>query len=111
MDGASGEAGAAGRERVVRFQAIVIGRVQGVGFRWFVCDRAADLGLVGWVRNRADGSVEVLAQGDRAALAGLEAALRRGPPGAAVRTLEVSWWAPLDMPPGFHVRGSDHPGD
>ena len=46
-----------------RVSAAVYGRVQGVGFRWFVRDRAEALGLVGWVRNRADGAVEVVAEG------------------------------------------------
>jgi len=63
---------------------IVHGRVQGVGFRWFVRERARDLGLRGWVRNDADGSVEVLAVGGDAALEQLRTLLRGGPTGARV---------------------------
>jgi acylphosphatase len=60
------------------------GRVQGVGFRWYVMEIAHELGLSGWVRNRPDGIVELAAAGDRAALAKLEAAVAAGPGGARV---------------------------
>ena len=66
----------------------VRGRVQGVGFRWFVRERARALGLTGWVRNRQDGSVEVLALGDDLALERLRAILRTGPDGARVSDVE-----------------------
>ena len=66
----------------------VTGVVQGVGFRWFVRERARRLGLSGWVRNRADGTVEVAASGDGNQLALLRAELQRGPRGAAVDGLE-----------------------
>lgn len=62
----------------------VLGRVQGVGFRWFVREQARALGLAGSVRNLSNGSVEVIARGDAAALDGLFDALRQGPPGARV---------------------------
>jgi acylphosphatase len=65
----------------------VSGRVQGVGFRWFVVQRARELALAGWVRNAADGSVEACASGPAAALDALEAALRRGPAGARVESV------------------------
>ena len=60
------------------------GRVQGVGFRWYVVERARELRLSGWVKNRADGHVELAAGGDNDALARLEAAVSIGPPGAHV---------------------------
>jgi acylphosphatase len=63
----------------------VSGRVQGVGFRWFVVDKARELGLSGWVRNRPDGKVEIAASGNAAALAQFESAVRNGPPGAQVQ--------------------------
>jgi len=66
----------------------VRGRVQGVGFRWFVRERARSLGLRGWVRNRQDGSVEVLALGDDLALDKLREYLRSGPDGARVSDVE-----------------------
>jgi acylphosphatase len=62
----------------------VQGRVQGVGFRWFVRERARALGLAGWVRNLPSGSVELVAAGEMEALQRLDAALRAGPPGARV---------------------------
>ena len=68
--------------------ATVRGHVQGVGFRWFVCREARGLGLTGWASNLADGSVEVSAEGDRAALDVLLFALRAGPPGSRVRAVE-----------------------
>ena len=63
---------------------LVKGRVQGVGFRWYVHREAAALNLLGWVRNTEDGHVEVLASGAPEALADLAAALRRGSRGSRV---------------------------
>jgi acylphosphatase len=60
-------------------QIRVMGRVQGVGFRYALRDEALRLGVAGWVRNRADGSVEALLQGEAAALAQLVTWARRGP--------------------------------
>ncbi len=68
---------------------VVRGRVQGVGFRWFVRERARRLGLVGWVRNQRDGSVEVAARGAADLLRMLEAALREGPDGADVTSVDA----------------------
>jgi acylphosphatase len=69
---------------------VVAGRVQGVGFRWFVLRCAEQLGLTGWVRNLADGSVEVAARGSPDALQRLEADLRRGPSGARVTSVTTT---------------------
>jgi len=60
------------------------GRVQGVGFRWFIVERAEDLDLAGWVRNRSDGCVELAAAGPSEALRKLASAARTGPRGARV---------------------------
>ena len=68
---------------------LVRGRVQGVGFRFFVEEAARSLGVAGFVRNLPDGRVEVLAQADGEQLTRLEEALRRGPPLARVEDLEV----------------------
>jgi acylphosphatase len=62
----------------------VTGRVQGVGFRWFVRERAVELGVAGWVKNLPDGDVELVAQGAASQLASLESIVSRGPPGAHV---------------------------
>ncbi len=66
----------------------VRGRVQGVGFRWFVESEAHKLGIAGWVRNTVDGAVELLAVGTRAQLAALQAKLRQGPRAARVDDVE-----------------------
>ena len=60
------------------------GRVQGVGFRWFIVEKAEQLNLAGWVRNRRDGCVELAAAGPTEALKELETAARQGPRGAHV---------------------------
>ena len=67
---------------------IVRGRVQGVGFRWFVEREAHVLGISGWVRNNSDGSVEVLGQGSRDQLLGFRSRLRQGPRAARVDDVE-----------------------
>jgi acylphosphatase len=69
---------------------IVRGRVQGVGFRWFVEREAHILRIAGWVRNNSDGSVEVFAQGTREQLSGLRARLQEGPRAARVDAVEES---------------------
>ena len=65
------------------------GRVQGVGFRWHVREAARRAGIRGWVRNCEDGSVELLAAGDAAAVDRVIEAGRRGPPAARVDAVEV----------------------
>jgi acylphosphatase len=68
---------------------LIKGRVQGVGFRWFVHREASELALRGWVRNTEDGDVEVVASGTSEDLAELRESLRRGPRGSRVdRVLE-----------------------
>jgi acylphosphatase len=66
---------------------LIQGRVQGVGFRWYVHREASELDLRGWVRNTEDGDVEVVAHGDGAGLAELRDSLRRGPRGCRVDRL------------------------
>ena len=67
------------------------GAVQGVFFRVEARDRARSLGLVGWVRNAADGSVEAVFEGDRERVESMVDWCRRGPRGARVDDVEVSW--------------------
>jgi acylphosphatase len=64
--------------------------VQGVGFRWFVREAARAAGVAGWVRNNPDGSVEIVAAGDAARIASLRDAIRRGPPGSHVTSVDES---------------------
>ncbi|HLV88834.1 MAG TPA: acylphosphatase [Candidatus Sulfotelmatobacter sp.] len=85
---------------------IVRGRVQGVGFRWFVEREAHLLGIAGWVRNNHDGSVEVLAQGTRDQLSGLHSRLREGPRAARVDAVEVSDEQPRDGLLSFRIEGA-----
>jgi acylphosphatase len=68
---------------------VVNGRVQGVGFRYFVVREAQALGLAGWVRNLPDGRVEVLASGDPDIVSALEGRLWEGPPHARVTSVEA----------------------
>ena len=67
---------------------VIDGRVQGVGFRWWTVGEAMRLGLTGWVRNRRDGSVEILAIGAAPALDALIERCRIGPSGATVSKIE-----------------------
>jgi len=69
---------------------LVRGRVQGVGFRWFVEREARLLGVAGWVRNNTDGAVEVLAQGSREQLSNLRVRLLQGPRAARVDDVDES---------------------
>lgn len=83
---------------------VVRGRVQGVGFRAFVLRHAHALGVCGYARNQADGSVEVVAAAGEAALEALERRLWQGPLAARVESVEVT---PLAVPPpgaGFDIR-------
>ncbi len=74
-----------------RLHLVVSGRVQGVFFRQATVDEACSLGLTGWVRNRPDGRVEIVAEGSRANLEMLLAWAHRGPPAARVDQVEASW--------------------
>jgi acylphosphatase len=83
-------------------KAFAHGRVQGVGFRAFVQRRALELGLKGYARNLSDGvSVEVVAEGPRANLDALLAALRIGPPGSYVERVDTTWGSASGVYPGF----------
>jgi acylphosphatase len=84
---------------------LVRGRVQGVGFRWFVEREAHILQLAGWVRNNPDGTVEVLAQGTGEQLAGLHSRLREGPRTARVEGVEVSEAQPVAGLSSFQIQG------
>ena len=84
---------------------LVRGRVQGVGFRWFVEREAHILGIAGWVRNNHDGSVEVLAQGTSDQLSALHSRLREGPRAARVDAVEVSEASPV-AGTSFRIEGA-----
>jgi acylphosphatase len=88
---------------VPAYRYVVAGRVQGVGYRYFVMRQADALGVSGYARNRADGSVEVVAEADDAVLADFEARLREGPSFAEVTNVEREAVAERGQG-GFHIR-------
>ena len=92
---------------LARLHVTVDGLVQGVGFRAFVVDQAQSLGLNGWVRNRWDGKVEALAEGERQVLEKFLALLRRGPRSAHVSELTFEWQDALGTLDGFFVRRTE----
>ena len=75
----------------MRLVARILGRVQGVGFRYYVTHLARQLGITGWVRNEPDGSVLVIAEGPRKTLEELLEHLHKGPPAARVRHVAYAW--------------------
>lgn len=85
---------------------VVRGRVQGVGFRWFVEREAHTLGIAGWVRNNPDGSVEVLAMGTRDQLSGLKSRLQQGPRAARVDDVQESEAKPVVGLTSFRIEGA-----
>ena len=81
------------------------GVVQGIGYRRWMVQTAQRLGVTGWVRNRADGTVEALAEGDADAVEELLRACRRGPSGAAVTLIHEDLVEPEELV-GFEARAS-----
>lgn len=83
---------------------LIRGRVQGVGFRWFVINAAEERGLAGWTRNLPDGAVEVVAQGAAAALESFAGVIQVGPSAARVTAMESEDVAVVPDLEAFHVR-------
>jgi acylphosphatase len=100
-----------GRDGFERLEAVVRGRVQGVGFRYYVLGLAQRADLRGWVANESDGTLRCVAEGPRPALEGLLGALREGPPGARVASVDESWLPATGTFDGFGVRSGAHRGD
>jgi len=94
-----------------RLEAVVHGRVQGVGFRVFVLRAARKLGLRGWVANEPAGRLRCVAEGSRDALETLLRQLNEGPPSAWVDRVEASWGLATGQFDGFDVRSGWHSGD
>jgi acylphosphatase len=88
---------------VPAYRYTVLGRVQGVGYRYFVLRLADRLGVTGFARNLPDGSVEVVAEGEEAVLEELKAGLERGPAFASVSGVEREAISPRGDG-GFHIR-------
>ena len=76
--------------QLVTKRLIITGRVQGVGFRFYMERKARELGVTGWVRNRRDGAVEAVVQGSSGAVEAMIAWARRGPPSAIVAEVRVT---------------------
>ena len=95
----------------VRLEATVRGRVQGVGFRYFVVRESRRLGLSGWVANEADGSVRLVAEGTADAIGQLEEAIRVGPAGAVVDGVSSVRMPSTGRFGDFGVRSAGHSGD
>jgi acylphosphatase len=87
-----------------RIEATVYGRVQGVAFRHYTQIEANRLKLTGWVANRIDGAVRVVAEGPESALKPLAAWLQRGPPSAWVEHVEINWMDATDEFSQFEIR-------
>ena len=94
-----------------RLSATVFGRVQGVGFRWFVLVEGRRLGLRGWVANRFDGAVECAAEGRRADLEVFLLALARGPISADIDRVVPAWGPASGTLGRFEIRSGGHRGD
>jgi acylphosphatase len=90
---------------VERLELRITGRVQGVGFRWHAREEALRLELTGWVRNRTDGSVQLVAEGERVPLTVLADWARRGPTGARVEACDAVWSAAAGKLAGFRIVG------
>jgi acylphosphatase len=96
---------------VVRLEATVRGRVQGVGFRYFVMRQARILGLSGWVANEPDGSVRTVAEGPEHAIDRLQDILGDGPVGAVVEQVNAVRMPGTGTFEGFTIRSGGHSGD
>ena len=94
-----------------RLEALVHGRVQGVGFRVFVLRAARRQGLRGWVANESSGRVRCVAEGSREELDELLRALHDGPAGAWVERVDATWRPATGEFEGFDVRSGWHGGD
>ena len=86
------------------FTGVIRGRVQGVGYRYFAKNKADELGLVGWVRNLPDGSVEIQATGAPSSLEQFMQRLKEGPIGSRVVDAEFQWIQSNGDPKGFEIR-------
>lgn len=82
--------------RLIRIEANITGRVQGVGFRYFTSRTAAELGLLGWVKNMKDGSVEICAEGEAEAIDDLLRWCKQGPPNSKVTAIDLKLRTPVE---------------
>ena len=91
-------------QELVRLRTIVEGRVQGVGFRYFTQQQAVQLKLVGWVRNRWEGTVESVAEGPREDVEKLLQAIRRGPHAGTTQNVKYDFQEATGEFSSFQIR-------
>lgn len=91
-------------DKFMRLHAFIHGVVQGVGFRFFVQRKAMEIGLVGYVRNLPNGSVEVVAEGEKGLLLDFVKDLKRGPSLSKVTVVDVNWEEATETFTEFDVR-------
>lgn len=89
---------------MVRAHVIIDGRVQGVFFRHFTREEASRLGVTGWVKNRPDGQVEAIFEGDETAVQRMLEWCHKGPPYAVVRKVDTNWEEYGGEFEGFSIR-------
>jgi acylphosphatase len=87
-----------------RARVVISGFVQGVGYRYATRGRAVSLGVTGWVRNRPDGRVEAVFEGESEHVESMVRWCRRGPSGASVEDVELTWEEPVGEDDRFTVR-------
>jgi acylphosphatase len=95
---------AAGGIETSRAHVVIYGRVQGVSFRYHTLEEAGRRQLTGWVRNRPDGSVEAVFEGERAHIEQILEWCQTGPPAAHVTQVDLQWEAPEGTFSGFNLR-------
>ena len=99
------DAGTIGRSMALAAANLVVrGRVQGVGFRFFVRQHARDLGLTGWVKNLPDRNVEIYAEGEKETLDTFISDMREGPTFSHVSDIDIDWLEPSGRFSGFDIR-------
>lgn len=92
------------KQALYQLHCHIKGRVQGVGYRYFVMDEAENRGLSGWVRNADSGEVEVVLLGPKPSIEGMLSALHQGPPLSRVLRLDFEWEEPDPALKGFEIR-------
>jgi acylphosphatase len=90
-------------DKLEQVKVVICGRVQGVGFRWWVQKQAQSLKLSGWIKNLDDGRVEVLAQGNKGNLDILLKSLKNGPRFSKVNKIDISWEKEKNEFEGFEI--------
>ena len=90
-------------EEILTVNLTISGKVQGVGFRYFVLRQAQELGITGWVSNKSNGDVEALAQGEKADLEQFIAKVKEGPSFSRVEDVSLNWVKEAEQYFGFEI--------